>query len=100
MSASAPTRKDHTSVRPWRAIQRRPSRKIRVGSVEVGGDAPITVQSMTTTLTADAAATIALNRQLEEKSEERRVGTKCASTCSSRGSRYNKQKKKNKQKRY
>jgi len=49
---------DHTSVRPWRAIQRRPSRKIRVGSVEVGGDAPITVQSMTNTLTADAAATI------------------------------------------
>nr|MEA2799397.1 (E)-4-hydroxy-3-methylbut-2-enyl-diphosphate synthase [Phenylobacterium sp.] len=43
--------KDHTSVRPWRAIQRRVSRKIRVGSVEVGGDAPITVQSMTNTLT-------------------------------------------------
>ena len=39
-------------------IQRRPSRKIRVGSVEVGGDAPITVQSMTNTLTADAKATI------------------------------------------
>ncbi|MDB5462883.1 MAG: 4-hydroxy-3-methylbut-2-en-yl diphosphate synthase, partial [Phenylobacterium sp.] len=48
--------KDHTSIRPWRAIQRRVSRKIRVGSVEVGGDAPITVQSMTNTLTADAAA--------------------------------------------
>ena len=57
---------DHTSVRPWRAIQRRPSRKIRVGSVEVGGDAPITVQSMTNTLTADAAATIEQIRQLEE----------------------------------
>ncbi len=47
-------------------IQRRPSRKIRVGSVEVGGDAPITVQSMTNTLTADADATIAQIRQLEE----------------------------------
>lgn len=58
--------KDHTTVRPWRAIQRRPSRKIRVGSVEVGGDAPITVQSMTNTLTADAAATIDQIRQLEE----------------------------------
>jgi (E)-4-hydroxy-3-methylbut-2-enyl-diphosphate synthase len=57
---------DHTHVRPWRAIQRRPSRKIRVGSVEVGGDAPITVQSMTNTLTADAAATIDQIRQLEE----------------------------------
>ena len=47
-------------------IQRRPSRKIRVGSVEVGGDAPITVQSMTNTLTSDAAATIDQIRQLEE----------------------------------
>jgi (E)-4-hydroxy-3-methylbut-2-enyl-diphosphate synthase len=52
--------------RPWRAIDRRVSRKIRVGSVEVGGDAPITVQSMTNTLTADAAATIDQIRQLEE----------------------------------
>jgi (E)-4-hydroxy-3-methylbut-2-enyl-diphosphate synthase len=60
------TAQDHTRVRPWRAIQRRPSRKIRVGSVEVGGDAPITVQSMTNTLTADAAATIDQIRQLEE----------------------------------
>ncbi len=42
------------------------SRKIRVGSVEVGGDAPITVQSMTNTLTADAAATIDQIRRLEE----------------------------------
>jgi (E)-4-hydroxy-3-methylbut-2-enyl-diphosphate synthase len=57
---------DHTSVRPWRAIQRRPSRKIRVGSVEVGGDAPITVQSMTNTITADAKATIGQIRELEE----------------------------------
>ena len=47
-------------------IQRRESRKIRVGNVEVGGDAPITVQSMTNTLTADADATIAQIRQLEE----------------------------------
>jgi (E)-4-hydroxy-3-methylbut-2-enyl-diphosphate synthase len=66
MSDQDHTPKDHTSVRPWRAIQRRVSRKIRVGSVEVGGDAPITVQSMTNTLTADAAATIDQVRQLEE----------------------------------
>lgn len=66
MSASDHAHTDHTTVRPWRAIQRRPSRKIRVGSVEVGGDAPITVQSMTNTLTADAAATIGQIRQLEE----------------------------------
>jgi len=37
---------------------RRASRKIRVGSVEVGGDAPVSVQSMCTTLTADVNATL------------------------------------------
>jgi (E)-4-hydroxy-3-methylbut-2-enyl-diphosphate synthase len=57
---------DHTHIRPWRAIDRRVSRKIRVGNVEVGGDAPITVQSMTNTLTADAGATIDQIRRLEE----------------------------------
>jgi (E)-4-hydroxy-3-methylbut-2-enyl-diphosphate synthase len=54
------------SIRPYRDIVRRKSRKIRVGKVEVGGDAPITVQSMTNTLTADAAATIDQVRRLEE----------------------------------
>ncbi len=53
-------------IRPWRKIERRKSRKIRVGSVEIGGDAPIAVQSMTNTLTADAGATIDQIRQLEE----------------------------------
>jgi (E)-4-hydroxy-3-methylbut-2-enyl-diphosphate synthase len=57
---------DHRHVRPWRMIERRKSRKIRVGAVEVGGDAPITVQSMTNTLTADANATIGQIRELEE----------------------------------
>ncbi len=37
---------------------RRPSRQIRVGSVLVGGNAPISVQSMTTTLTADVDTTL------------------------------------------
>lgn len=50
---------DHTSVRPWRSIQRRKSRQIMVGNVAVGGDAPISVQSMTNTLTHDVQATIA-----------------------------------------
>jgi (E)-4-hydroxy-3-methylbut-2-enyl-diphosphate synthase len=54
------------SVRAYRDIVRRKSRKIRVGSVEIGGDAPIAVQSMTNTLTADAKATIAQVRALEE----------------------------------
>ena len=60
------TVQDHTRVRPWRAIDRRASRQIHVGPVAVGGDAPISVQSMTNTLTADAAATIGQIRQLEE----------------------------------
>jgi (E)-4-hydroxy-3-methylbut-2-enyl-diphosphate synthase len=46
------------SIRPYRDIVRRKSRQIMVGNVPVGGDAPITVQTMTNTLTADAAATI------------------------------------------
>jgi (E)-4-hydroxy-3-methylbut-2-enyl-diphosphate synthase len=46
-------------VRPWRNIYRRASRQIHVGSVPVGGDAPITVQTMTNTITSDVAATIA-----------------------------------------
>jgi (E)-4-hydroxy-3-methylbut-2-enyl-diphosphate synthase len=53
-------------IRPWRHIERRRSRKIHVGAVEVGGDAPITVQSMTNTPTPDAAATIDQIRRLEE----------------------------------
>jgi (E)-4-hydroxy-3-methylbut-2-enyl-diphosphate synthase len=53
-------------IRPWRRIERRRSRKIRVGPVEVGGDAPITVQSMTNTPTIDVSATINQIRQLEE----------------------------------
>jgi (E)-4-hydroxy-3-methylbut-2-enyl-diphosphate synthase len=52
------------SVRPYRDIQRRKSRRIMVGSVPVGGDSPISVQSMTNTLTADAAATIEQVRQI------------------------------------
>lgn len=53
-------------VRPWRHIERRQSRQIRVGDVLVGGGAPISVQSMTNTLTSDAGATIDQIRRLEE----------------------------------
>jgi (E)-4-hydroxy-3-methylbut-2-enyl-diphosphate synthase len=45
-------------VRPWRNIYRRESRQIHVGSVPVGGGAPISVQTMTNTITSDAKATI------------------------------------------
>lgn len=49
----------------YRKVARRKSRQIRVGSVLVGGDAPITVQSMTNTLTADVEATLAQIRRME-----------------------------------
>ncbi|MBF9061012.1 flavodoxin-dependent (E)-4-hydroxy-3-methylbut-2-enyl-diphosphate synthase [Rhodobacterales bacterium HKCCSP123] len=48
----------HNPVRPWRNIERRKSRQIHVGPVPVGGDAPITVQTMTNTLTTDVTATV------------------------------------------
>ncbi len=53
------------SVRPYRDIQRRKSRQIHVGRVPVGGGAPISVQTMTNTLTADVAATVAQIKQAE-----------------------------------
>jgi len=54
------------SVRPYRDIERRKCRKIHVGSVPVGGDAPISVQTMTNTLTTDVAATVDQIRRIEE----------------------------------
>ena len=49
----------HNPVRPWRNIDRRTSRQIMVGNVPVGGDAPISVQTMTNTDTSDVKATVA-----------------------------------------
>ncbi|MEU7746280.1 flavodoxin-dependent (E)-4-hydroxy-3-methylbut-2-enyl-diphosphate synthase [Nonomuraea sp. NPDC049158] len=46
------------TVRPKPLAQRRHSRQIMVGGVPVGGDAPVSVQSMTTTVTADINATL------------------------------------------
>jgi (E)-4-hydroxy-3-methylbut-2-enyl-diphosphate synthase len=52
-------------VAPARPVAgRRVSRQIRVGSVPVGGDAPVSVQSMTTTLTSDVNATLQQIAQL------------------------------------
>ena len=45
-------------------IQRRPTRAVKVGPVTIGGGAPVSVQSMTNTRTADAPATIAQVRAL------------------------------------
>ena len=46
------------SIRPFRDIKRRKTKVINVGSVKVGGDNPISVQSMTNTLTTNIKATI------------------------------------------
>ena len=53
------------SFRPYQHIERRRSRQIHVGRVPVGGDAPITVQTMTNTPTTDVAATVAQVRRAE-----------------------------------
>jgi len=54
------------SIRPFRDIKRRKTKKIKVGKVEIGGDAIISVQSMTNTLTTDVEATI---KQINELTE-------------------------------
>ncbi len=54
------------NIRPHRIIKRRKTRKIKVGNIFVGGDSPISVQSMTNTLTTDHKSTIKQIRQLEE----------------------------------
>ncbi len=61
-------------VRPWRNIYRRKSRQIMVGNVPVGGDAPISVQTMTNTVTTDIAGTIdQVNRAAEAGADIVRV---------------------------
>ena len=58
---------DHNpGLRPWRDIARRKCRQIMVGTVPVGGDAPITVQTMTNTPTEDVTATVEQIRRCEE----------------------------------
>ena len=54
------------NIRPFREIKRRKTNKIKVGKVEIGGDAPIAVQSMTNTLTTDEDSTI---KQINELAE-------------------------------
>ena len=46
------------SLRPFRNINRKQTKVINVGDVKIGGDNPISVQSMTNTLTTDIKSTI------------------------------------------
>src|SRR5437868_9123988 len=52
------------------AIARHPTRPVRVGEIVIGGSAPIVVQSMTNTDTADIAATVAQVRALADAGSE------------------------------
>jgi len=54
------------SIRPFRDIKRKKTKKIKVGKVEIGGESPITVQSMTNTLTTNVSKTI---KQINELTE-------------------------------
>ena len=54
------------NIRPFREIKRRKTKEINVGYVKVGGDNPISVQSMTNTLTKDVKETVNQINQIEE----------------------------------
>jgi (E)-4-hydroxy-3-methylbut-2-enyl-diphosphate synthase len=71
------------SVRPYRDIHRRPSRRVQVGSVPVGDGAPISVQTMTNTLTADVKATVEQIRRCEAAGADI-VRVSCPDQASSR----------------
>ncbi len=54
------------NIRPFREIKRRKTKEINVGHIKVGGDNPISVQSMTNTLTKDVKQTVEQIEQIEE----------------------------------
>ena len=54
------------SIRPFRDIKRKKTKKIKVGKIEVGGNSPISVQSMTNTLTTKIYETV---KQINELTE-------------------------------
>ena len=53
-------------IRPYREVKRKKTKVIKVGKVLVGGESPISVQSMTNTLTTDPKSTIKQINRLEE----------------------------------
>ena len=58
------------SIRPFRDIKRKKTKAIKVGNLDIGGDNPISVQSMTNTLTKDSKSTINQINQIEEEGAE------------------------------
>ena len=53
------------SIRPFRDIKRKKTKAIKVGNLDIGGDSPISVQSMTNTLTKDSKSTINQIKEIE-----------------------------------
>ncbi len=64
------------SIRPFRDIKRRKTKVINVGKVKIGGDNPISVQSMTNTLTSDSTVTTSISpMRLDNYADLRLTGT-------------------------
>ena len=74
------------SIRPFRDIKRRKTKVINVGTVKVGGDNPISVQSMTNTLTTDVKATIKQIQQIQSEGADL-VRVSCPDESSSKALR-------------
>ena len=58
------------SIRPFRDINRKKTKVINVGNLKIGGDNPISVQSMTNTLTHDVSSTIKQVKEIAEAGAE------------------------------
>ena len=58
------------NIRPFREIKRRKTKEINVGHIKVGGDNPISVQSMTNTLTKDVKETVKQIKELADAGSE------------------------------
>ena len=56
--------------RPYQKINRRKSKSIKIGDVEIGNNAPISVQTMTNTLTKDINSTIRQIRRIEKVGDD------------------------------
>ena len=55
------------SIRPFRDINRKKTKELNVGNLKIGGDNPISVQSMTNTLTKDVKSTIKQIKEIEKE---------------------------------
>ena len=71
------------NLRPFREIKRRKTRVVKVGNVKIGGNNPITVQSMTNTLTTNIKETIKQINQIQSEGADL-VRVSCPDEASSK----------------